>query len=329
MIGKINISIALCTYNGAKYLKEQLESIMQQTVLPDEMIICDDGSVDETLEIIEEFKKGVKFKLNIYHNEKTLGSTKNFEKAIKLCKEDIIVLCDQDDIWLPHKLEETKNVFISNPKAGYVFTNGILIDEKSNCLDKTLWSCLSFNKEEKDKFNASTLNQIKILFKRNVVTGATMAFRKNIVDNVLPISKDWIHDAWVAFFSSSIGYKGLLIDKNLIKYRVHKKQVCGIGGYNKNRFLNSIRRVLNSSSASYIKKTNLYLKILKQLNHNILFNSEINKHVLDGIKHFKTREYLHNNPRWKRVYYIVKKSSLGEYKKYSNGWRSVVKDLIF
>ena len=63
-----------------------------------------------------------------------------------------------------------------------------------------------------------------------------MAFRKNIVDNVLPISKDWIHDAWIAFFSSSIGYKGLIIDKNLIKYRVHKKQVCGIGGYNKNRF---------------------------------------------------------------------------------------------
>ena len=91
-------SIALCTYNGEKFLREQLDSIALQTLLPDELVACDDRSCDSTMEILQEFRERVSFPVHIHQNEENLGSTKNFEKAIKLCSGDIIALCDQADV---------------------------------------------------------------------------------------------------------------------------------------------------------------------------------------------------------------------------------------
>ncbi|MFB0908581.1 MAG: glycosyltransferase, partial [Spirosomataceae bacterium] len=82
---KPTISVAMCTYNGERYLVEQLNSLLTQTCLPNELVICDDGSTDGTLEILENFQKNVLFKVLIHKNEKSLGTTKNFEKAVKNC----------------------------------------------------------------------------------------------------------------------------------------------------------------------------------------------------------------------------------------------------
>jgi len=319
-------SIVLCTYNGVKYLKEQLDSILEQTILPDEMIICDDGSVDVTLEIIEEFKKEVKFKVDIYHNEKTLGSTKNFEKAIKLCNGDIIVLCDQDDIWFPKKIEEIKKTFIEFPNAGYIFSNGLIFDEQLPYLNINLWDRFLFTEKQKIKFNKSSLKQLEILLTHNIVTGATMAINNKIIDLVLPIPEDWIHDDWISLFSSAIGYKGIPINKNLIKYRIHKKQLCGIGDYNANRLINSIKKAVNSNSASYNKRAEQLFKIIRHLESKNLLEQEVKKILEDGIEHLKTRQCIHKHSRLKRHCFIFKEILKGHYHKYANGWKSIAKD---
>ena len=99
-IKRLHISVAMCTYNGGKYLREQLISIAKQARLPDELIVCDDVSNDATLQILNEFQKMAPFPIRIHRNGVRLGVTKNFEQAIALCNGDIIALSDQDDVWM-------------------------------------------------------------------------------------------------------------------------------------------------------------------------------------------------------------------------------------
>jgi glycosyltransferase involved in cell wall biosynthesis len=108
---KQRLSVALCTYNGTQYLQEQLDSIAAQTKLPDELVICDDRSSDNTVEIIKLFSSKVSFPVHLHINEINLRTIKNFEKAISLCTGDIIVLSDQDDVWKPCKTERILRCF--------------------------------------------------------------------------------------------------------------------------------------------------------------------------------------------------------------------------
>lgn len=107
----IRISIAMTSYNGAKYLQQQIDSFLTQTRQPDELVICDDGSTDSTFEILEKFRQIAPFAVLVFRNEANLGHAKNFEKAISLCTGDIIFLSDQDDVWFETKVENMVNCF--------------------------------------------------------------------------------------------------------------------------------------------------------------------------------------------------------------------------
>src|SRR5689334_15342031 len=111
----------MCTYNGAQFLNEQLASIVAQTRLPDELVICDDCSTDKTRALLTTFAATSPIKIKLKINQVRLGSTKNFEQAIGLCESDIIALCDQDDIWLPDKLALTEDAFTTNPVIDLAF----------------------------------------------------------------------------------------------------------------------------------------------------------------------------------------------------------------
>src|SRR5258708_29962312 len=117
------ISVAMCTYNGARFLAQQLESIVAQTRLPDELVVCDDVSADESPEIIRKFAKNAPFPVRLELNEKNLGSSKNFEKAIGLCRGGLIALADQDDVWKPQKLAVLETVLENHPEVGYAFSD--------------------------------------------------------------------------------------------------------------------------------------------------------------------------------------------------------------
>ena len=103
-----SISIALATYNGDKFLEEQLNSLNSQSCQPDQLIVCDDGSIDKTVEILDEFAKHATFEVSIHRNPSRLGYRKNFVKAACLCSSDLIAFCDQDDIWEEDKLRRCK-----------------------------------------------------------------------------------------------------------------------------------------------------------------------------------------------------------------------------
>src|SRR5258708_1747298 len=119
----IKVSVALCTYNGARFLREQLESIAAQTHIPAELVACDDASTDDSFSILESFAKSAVFPVRLVRNEIRVGSTKNFEQAIGLCTGEIIALCDQDDVWLPEKLARIGEELARHRDAVMVFSD--------------------------------------------------------------------------------------------------------------------------------------------------------------------------------------------------------------
>jgi GT2 family glycosyltransferase/glycosyltransferase involved in cell wall biosynthesis len=218
----------MATYDGAAYLPEQLESIAAQTLLPDELVVCDDGSNDgRTREIVKAFANKAQFPVRLFVNRKNLGSKRSFDKAIGLCTGDIIFLCDQDDFWNDKKLARIAETFLSAPEVGLVFTDAEVVDEDLQILANSLWECVGFTIERQDLIKQG--KAFSALLRDNAVTGATMAFRSELRRLVLPIPAETIlqHDGWIALIIAAVA-RVVFLDEPLIKYRQHAKQQIGI-----------------------------------------------------------------------------------------------------
>src|SRR5579872_6980058 len=220
----MNLSVALCTYNGERFLSEQLASILRQNRLPDELVICDDASTDRSVEIATQFAERAPFPVRVEVNSRNMGSTPNFARAIELCTGDAIVLSDQDDVWLPNKLSTLEVALLVNPEAGFVFSNAEIVDERLDTLGYTLWEAINFKESEQESFQQG--RAFEKLLRRHRVTGATMAFRSAYRKLILPIPGEWYHDAWIALILSSIA-PCCLVSQSLIRYRQHSQQQFG------------------------------------------------------------------------------------------------------
>ncbi len=218
------ISIALCTYNGERFLSRQLASMQQQTRLPDELVICDDGSTDSTIEILQDFAASVGFPVKITRNEINLGFVANFERAIQLCQGDLIALSDQDDIWDPMRLQRSEQEFLTHPEVGLVFSDADIIDDQDQLTGTRLWQNFGFEGERKQRLLAGDYT---VLAKNRFVTGATVMFRSRLRENCLPIGSGWLHDEWIAATAAAVADL-LPIDSPLIRYRQHTSQQVGL-----------------------------------------------------------------------------------------------------
>lgn len=205
------ISVALCTYNGEKFIYKQLESILLQSYKNIEVIIVDDASSDSTITIIDEFaRKDTRIKC--YQNPVNIGFNANFEKAISLCSGDYIAISDQDDIWLPNKIQILLKAIGDNL---LVHSNSVFIDENDNVLQKYLFHPTNEGFLYKNSKN--------FLF-TNHVTGHTCLLKKEFVDKIIPFPEKCFYDWWIGFVAA---YEQRIIYKNAIltKYREHPLSV--------------------------------------------------------------------------------------------------------
>lgn len=196
----------------------------RQTRLPDELIVCDDRSSDRSMEILHAFAGEAPFPVKVTQNARTLGSTANFEQAMRLCAGDLIALSDQDDIWYPNRLQRCEMEFLTYPDAGLVFSDAELIDEQGHSLGKTLWQRLGFAGERKQEL---LQGHFVILAKHRFVTGATVMFRASLRNRVLPIADGWIHDEWITLITAAFADLRS-IEETLIRYRIHGTQLVGL-----------------------------------------------------------------------------------------------------
>ena len=220
------ISVALCTYNGEHFIQQQLDSIARQTRLPYELVICDDRSTDRTLEIIANFVAQVPFPVSVHVNPEQLGSTRNFDKAMRLCRGEYIALCDQDDRWRSDKLSRLGELLDRDPTLGVVFSDASLINDASAIVGASLWKAFHFGGREQMAFQRRPGD---LMMRHNVVTGATVLLRRSLLDHFAEVPRSWVHDAWLVWMGI-FWMKVLAVDEPLTEYRLHASQQLGIGG---------------------------------------------------------------------------------------------------
>lgn len=319
------ISIALCTYNGETYLREQLDSYLAQTRLPDELVVCDDGSKDSTREILEAFSSKATFPVKLHFNEPNLGYRQNFVKAAGLCSGDIVVFSDQDDVWREDKLQLIEAEFAKSENIGLVYADAEIVDENLNSLNLTLWqrNHLTLKKQANVKAGKS----LDLLLKDGYLLGSSMAFSRKFQDLFLPMPSDiyFDHDDWIGLMISAVAEVSL-IGEPLIKYRQHQHQA--------------------SAQAALIpeNKPKPLLQITKRTNYHEMFLAQLivaEKRLVESrypareaiikIKkakqHILTRSSLPKNLP-SRLFKIGQELIAGHYHAYSNGFKSAAKDLL-
>lgn len=319
----MRISVALCTYNGSRFVREQLTSVLGQTRLPDELIVCDDCSEDSTLDVVRKALVNAPFRTVIRFNPARLGPTKNFEQAINLCTGDVIVLCDQDDVWMPDKLASLELILLRNADTAYAFSDALVVDEALQPLGYTLWQAIGFRPREWREFNNGY--QLEVLLRHNVVTGATLAFRSELRDVVLPIPQDWVHDAWIAFIAACCGKKGIAIETPLILYRQHAGQA--IGG-RKPKIRERIVRARATQKEGYLLEIQRYEQARERLRALGINNSQVEKLLDEKIKHLHARTRVWDRPGIQALLAPMKELVTGRYWRFSHGWSSFGKDFL-
>lgn len=254
------ISVALCTCNGEKYIYEQLHSIVNQTLMPNEIIVCDDASDDGTLEIINFFvQKYPMIRWVVKQNISRKGVRLNFEQAIMNASCDFIATSDQDDIWEKNKLEVLLDL-IQKEGVALVHTDFQLIDAEGNPLEAKNGVPLE-------------LSLKSYIFENNNVTGCTCFFRAGLKDKLSPFPRNfYYHDRWIAIVAFNNG--GIYFcNQPLIRYRQHDANVVatlGGGGKSKKDTVKSIQKkaddlLLLIKKRKEIKYSwSVYLLLLKQ-----------------------------------------------------------------
>jgi len=203
----MNITVCIATFNGEKYIKKQIISILNQINSNDEIVISDDSSTDDTINIIKNINDS---RIKLFQNNKFYNPIYNFENAIKKSTGDIIVLSDQDDIWLNNKIKIIKERFRNKIEDIYtLMMNGYIIDKTGKVINDSIYS-----------YNGSGKGIIKNIIK-NTYMGCSMAFTRKSLDVLLPFPKNIpMHDSWIGILSEIFG-EVKFDNRKSIKYRIH------------------------------------------------------------------------------------------------------------
>lgn len=253
-----SVSVALGTYRSGKYLRAQLLSILNQTLPVLEVVVSDDGSGDDTLELIDgithDHPLGDRVRVVAHH--RAGGVAKNFGRAIAECRGDVIALSDHDDLWLPHKIETLVTAIAG---CGLAFSDGWIIDAKGIRTGGTLFGAYDIGEEELASIEKG--DALTVLDSRNVVTGATVLVDADFARRAMPVGTSWVHDEWLAYLAAAT--QGVnVVREPLIEYRVHDSNEIGVPQRTPvGEFLHGLR----AGSARYKMHRDRTLAVLRRL----------------------------------------------------------------
>lgn len=223
------VSVVMATYNGERFLEQQINSVLTQTVKPAEIIVCDDDSTDNTIAILEKFSNN--HSLTYYRNAKRIGVVENFKKAVSLAAPgNYIALCDQDDIWLPQKIEksiEALSKIDDGISPAMIYSDLILINSNEQVLNPSVDNELGHDKYK---------HCLETLLFGNFVLGCTIMMNESMraFFSDIPDNKAFNHDTWITFVAFTFG-KVSRLDRPYIRYRKHGDNVTFSNHKKKNR----------------------------------------------------------------------------------------------
>jgi len=234
------VSVALATYQGARYVAEQLHSILQQSEPVDEIVIGDDGSTDGTLDVVRGILDSAANAPRVTLLEPTsrTGVAANFSRVLAATTGEIVVLCDQDDVWHVDRVSSALERFVADPALDLVFGDARLIDADGRDTGSTLFASLPLRASE--RFAIESGRGLDVFLRRNVATGATMSIRRRALVRALPVPAMWLHDEWIATTTALVG--AMAIERRaLVDYRQHGSNAVGVVAPT---FAYKLRRVL-------------------------------------------------------------------------------------
>lgn len=290
------IDILMAVYNGEKYIKEQIDSIINQTLTNWRLVILDDCSTDSTIEILNKYKERYPDKIVIYRNEKNSGGAKeNFFKLIKLIKYNYVMFCDHDDVWNKDKIEKTYRCMleleqkVASPQEPLlVHTDLSVVDENLKLIDQSMVKTQKLNVYD---------NRLCKLLAQGSVTGCTMMVNANLINMMGDFSNEIImHDWWASLIASAFG-KIAFLNESTILYRQHQNNQVGA------KKVSSLRYILNKI---------LHFKQVKKSIDDTYRQAELFYKKYKDILGFRQAKILKvyssvaNYNKFKRVYYLCK-----------------------
>jgi glycosyltransferase involved in cell wall biosynthesis len=322
----MRVSIAMGLYNGDRYVRDQLDSIARQKRLPDEIIVSDDCSTDDSVEIVQEFATGSPFPVKLLLNESNAGVTGNFERAIKACSGDIIFLADCDDIWYSDKILLMEQALKDAPRSGVAVCDADLVDEELRPTGRRLWQARGFHL---DRRMQKRMAEGKT-FTRSLPTWANcMAFRAKFLAQVLPMPTwgPFVRAGQDQFIAWTIVYSGaagiIAVPKALIAYRQHSRQMAGAGDAGRSAIFR--QRFAGRTKRPILPMLTVVSERLKELSVETPINPSIRANVL---RHWNARWNLPKG-RAARLPMVLRELITLRYHRFSSGTLTAAKDLLF
>lgn len=323
------VSVALCTHNGAQFLREQVRSICLQTLPPTEIVLSDDASTDGSVDVVRATvaecvaeRPGHAIALRVFENRPALRVVKNFEQAISACSGELIALSDQDDVWMPERLALMVARFEEDANLMLLHTDAHLVDSDRRDIGHTLFHALEVTPSELARVHAG--NAFDVLLRRNLVTGATTVFRRELLADALPLPVEWVHDEWLGIIASTTARVDLL-EQPLIEYRQHASNQIGA---RRDTFVEKVRKALASRGTTHVEravKAELLLSRLLQMGDRVPL--AIIEKARTKIEHQRFRAALPAS-RLARCLPVFREAMTGRYDKFGRGFRGVVRDLF-
>lgn len=325
----IDVSVALCTYNGARFIEAQLLSILNQSYLPAQIVVSDDGSSDRTLEIVDlvvaEWRLANPqnpLAVLVLQNAEPLGVTANFAQALNSCSSELIALCDQDDLWPKHRLDRLVGQFVERPQLLLLHTDARLVDENGSPTGQTLLATLGVSESDRNAEHAG--RAIDPLLRRNIVTGATTMLRSEVVGRATPFPTPWVHDEWLAIVSAATGEVDLL-EESLLDYRQHGGNQIGASS------LDAAGRVRRLSMPRTARNQRLLARaeVLEERAKHLLPVPSVGTlaKIAAKVDHERMRSSLPAS-RVRRVPLVFRAWTRGDYSRFGLGAQDVLRDLV-
>jgi glycosyltransferase involved in cell wall biosynthesis len=323
------ISVALCTYNGERFIAEQVASILAQTSLPHELVVSDDASTDGTLAIVESVlakfagenpERAVRSR--IIRNSTSLGVVRNFEQAVAATTGELIVLADQDDRWAPDRVARGVAEFERRPNLLLLHADANLIDAEGNPLGDSLFDALAITAREKAEIAAG--DAFSALLRRNLATGATTMFRRPLLADAVPFPPAWVHDEWLAIVAAATGRVDFL-EEQLIDYRQHGGNAIGAGRIGLSGRLERLREPREARNLGLVERAAALVDRLVQLGDAV--SAERVESARAKLVHERNRLAL-PAARARRLRPVLRELSAGGYANYGRGVQDVLRDLV-
>jgi len=325
----MSVSVALCTYNGAAYLEEQLLSILGQSLRPDQIVVSDDGSTDQTLPVLERVVAAWRaedathvIELVVLHNATALGVTANFEQALAACSGDLVALCDQDDVWWPERVERMVAEFTRRPSLQMVHADARLVDAAGAALGVTLLQTLGVSDADRAAVHAG--HAIDAYLRRNIVTGATMMVRRELIEQSRPFPAAWVHDEWMAMVAAATGEVDLL-EEPLTDYRQHGGNQIGVTSLDASGKLGRLLAPRTARNARLLARASVLQYRASAFEPAV---SASMLALIDAKLAHETRRSALPAVRLLRVAAIVRGWRTGDYSRFGLGVQDVLRDLV-